>query len=98
MVKIVVVDTLGILIAEIEEGEGELVLSRPLAFAPSQTGIALQENPLYGQNLRVNRAYVIAQSDPSETMKSQYDAYALKKRTGLVTPDSEMRNTSKLKF
>jgi len=97
MVKIIVVDTLGIMIGEIEETADAVVVQRPLAFAPSQTGIALQENPLYGEYLHLNKGYVIARSEPNENLKSQYEAYAIKKRSGIVTPGSpEMKTPPKL--
>ena len=98
MVKILVVETLGILIGEIEHTAEGCVVTRPLAFAPSQAGIALQENPLYGNNLKLNKDYVIAESDPSEGLLSQYEAYAIKKRTGIVTPGMPEMNQSKLKL
>lgn len=98
MVKIVVVEALGILIGEVAQEEGYVIIARPLAFAPSQGGMALQENPLYGANLKINANYVIAQSDPNDTMREQYEAYAIKKRSGIVTPGDPEMQRSKLKL
>lgn len=96
-VKILVVENLGILMGSVSIVDAGSTLEKvnvafPLFLAPSQGGqIAMQNNPLFQNELSVNAKYIIAESEPKPEMVEKYEAYRTQQNTGLVLPKSKIQ-------
>lgn len=99
MIKVTVVDNMGMVIGDVEDVSDELIhIHLPLFLAPSSQGnISLQSNPLFDSKLEVNKRYIVASSTPKQSMLEQYEAYTTQKKTGLiVTPNMPQSGGGKI--
>lgn len=85
-VKTLVIDGVGIFLAEVQD-EGEyLTLTKPLMAVPNQTGqFGLGLHPLFERKMRVLKQKVAVESDLKDSMKESYTNFWIQKDTGIIT-------------
>jgi hypothetical protein len=85
-VKVLVIDNLGIVMGNITVKDDMYIVTNPLFLSPSQNGIAMQNNPLFEDELTVSKQYVVAVSNPKIDVIEKYEAYRTQKSTGIIMP------------
>lgn len=91
MVKIVIIEGLGVFIGEYEvhKNNSYCLLKQPLQAVPTQKGtLALKENPVFQNDMKIYMSHVICESDPKKILLDEYEKYAIKKRSGIEIPPS----------
>lgn len=88
-VKTLVIDSVGIFLAEVVE-EGEyLILTKPMMAVPNQNGqFGLGLHPLFEKKMKVRKDKVAVQSELKDTMRESYTNFWIQKDTGIITTSS----------
>lgn len=85
-VKTLVIDGVGIFLAEVEEEGDYLILSKPLMAMPNQSGqFGLGLHPLFEKKMKVRKDKVAVESDLKENMRDSYTSFWIQKDTGIIT-------------
>jgi hypothetical protein len=85
-VKVLVIDNLGIVMGTVTVKDEMHIVANPLFLTPSQNGIAMQNNPLFEDELKISNNYIVAISNPKSDVIEKYEAYRTQKSTGIILP------------
>lgn len=94
-VKTLVIDGVGIFLAEVQEEGDYLLLTKPLMAVPNQGGqFGLGLHPLFEKKMKVRKEKVAVESELKDSMKESYTNFWIQKDTGIITA-SNMPSESK---